>query len=70
MVCGKCMKIGGFAFLALGVLFLARDLTGWTFWNIQWWSALFIMWGIGSLASMNCPDCQAVRGEKSKGRKK
>ncbi len=60
------MKIGGASFLVLGVLFLLRDFGIWGFWNIQWWTALFLVWGIGSLGSAGCPDCKAMR----EGRKK
>lgn len=66
-VCNKCIKIGGAVFLALGILFLLRDLGVWGFWNIQWWTALLIAVGVGHLASANCADCQAVRmGGKKK----
>lgn len=66
MGCKKCMKIGGAIFLILGIVFLLRDLDIWDFWNIQWWTALFVVWGIGSLGSANCPDCQAMRSGMKK----
>ena len=64
--CSKCVKIGGLTFLVLGIAYLAVDLKWWTFWNISWWSALFVVMGIGSLGSSGCPDCKAVRGERKK----
>jgi len=53
-------------FLVLGIVFLLRDLNIWDFWNIEWWTALFLAAGIGGLASAGCPDCQAVRKGKTK----
>ena len=53
MICGGLM-------LAAGVLFLLRDLGIWNFWNLQWWTVLFILMGVGSLGWAHCPDCQMV----------
>jgi hypothetical protein len=60
------MKLGGATFLVLGILFLLRDLNYWSFWNINWWTAFFVVMGIGSLGSAGCPDCRAIRGEGRK----
>lgn len=65
-VCKKCMLMCGLIFLVLGIIFLLVDFGVWSFWGIQWWSALFVIMGIGALASAGCPECQAVRGEKKK----
>ena len=62
--CDKCMKLCGAVFLLSGVAFLLRDLDIWDFWNIQWYTVLFIFWGIGAFAMMKCPDCQAMRKSK------
>lgn len=59
--CNKCYKVSGVIFLLLGLAYLAVDLNWWDFWNIQWWTALFLVWGIGSVASSTCKDCQALR---------
>ena len=64
--CSKCVKIGGTTFLILGILFLLRDLNIWDFWNIQWWTALFVVMGIGALGSAHCPECQAMRSSMKK----
>ncbi len=64
--CRKCMMISGLGFLVAGVLFLLRDFGIWDFWNIQWWTVLFIWMGIGALAMRSCPDCQAMMGMKKK----
>ena len=61
MGCKKCQGICGFVFLVLGVLFLLRDLNIWSFWNVQWWTALFIWLGVSALAMRACSDCQAMK---------
>ena len=66
MMCGKCVKIVGAIFLVLGVVFLLGDLGYWDFWNIEWYTALFIIVGVTHLASAGCSDCKALR----EGRKK
>ena len=55
------MMIGGIAFLVLGVLFLLQDFKVWAFWGISWYTALFVVVGVGQLGSSKCPDCEAVR---------
>jgi len=60
------MMIGGAAFLVLGVLFLLVDLGQWDFLGVSWWTALFIVVGVGHLASSKCPDCQMIREGKKK----
>ncbi|MEK6835914.1 MAG: hypothetical protein AABX55_02730, partial [Nanoarchaeota archaeon] len=38
--------------LVVGVLFLLRDfgwLGGWDFWGVQWWTAVFLLVGLGVL---------------------
>mgnify|MGYP001557950142 CR=1 len=59
--CNKCMGVCGSILLILGILFLLRDLNVWDFWNIQWWSALLIVFGLGHLCMKKCPDCQKGR---------
>lgn len=65
-VCKKCMMVGGAAFLVLGVLFLLQDFKVWNFWGISWYTALFIVVGIGHLGSSHCADCEAVRMGRGK----
>lgn len=60
MGCKKCRMIGAVLFLALGVVFLLRDLGMWDFWNVQWWTALFLLAGVTGFAACNCPDCCAM----------
>lgn len=59
--CDKCCKMTGLIFLVVGVLFLLGDLGVWDFWNIQWWTALFIIIGVSGVAMGKCKACQEVR---------
>ena len=59
MMCGKCCKVSGWIFLIVGILFLLVDLGRWAFWNIQWWTALFVVMGVMSIAKAGCKDCQS-----------
>jgi len=59
--CEKCMKIGGALLLIAGVLFLLQDLKVWSFWNLSWFTVLFLIIGTGHLASSGCKDCQAMK---------
>ena len=43
---GHDAKGMGWIFLILGILYLFTDF-GWiTWWNISWWTILFLIWGI------------------------
>ena len=66
MMCGKCFKCGGLLFLIVGILLLLQNLNVWNFWGIQWYSAFFIIIGLGSLFSGCCKECKTVRGETKK----
>ncbi len=57
MMCGKCKKVSGILFVALGIALLLRDFNVWTFWNIQWYSALIALWGLGNVCASMCGDC-------------
>jgi hypothetical protein len=50
--------------VVLGILFLLRDLNVWSFWNIQWWTALFLLVGLGGLCSGCCPECKKLHKKK------
>ncbi|MBU2639884.1 MAG: hypothetical protein KKG75_04235 [Nanoarchaeota archaeon] len=49
-----CNKYVGGVILALGVLFLLRDLNVWNFWNISWWTVAFLVAGGAHLWSSCC----------------
>ena len=66
MGCDKCLKIGGVLFAVLGLLFLLQDLGIWAFWNISWYSALFVVIGVAHLGSSTCADCREIRTGKKK----
>ncbi len=59
-VCGKCKTITGALFLVAGVLYLLTDLGMISFWKFSWYTVLFLLMGIGGVASMKCKDCQAL----------
>ncbi|NQU78802.1 hypothetical protein HQ545_03445 [Candidatus Woesearchaeota archaeon] len=59
--CEKCMKIGGIIILVLGVLFLLRDVGVWNFWNIQWWTVVFLFFGLTHIGHSFCPECKKVK---------
>jgi len=66
MGCKKCQGICGAGFLVAGILFLLQDMQVWNFWNISWYTFLFIWLGIGGLAMKSCPECQAIITGKGK----
>jgi hypothetical protein len=41
--------LGPLVVLVIGVLFLLRDLNVWDFWNISWWTAVFVLMGLCGL---------------------
>jgi predicted ferric reductase len=59
------MKMGGVVLLVLGILFLLRDLNVWNFWNIQWWTVVFIMVGLFKICISCCPECK-IEAKKKK----
>jgi len=70
--CPKCKTASGVLFLLLGLAFLLADWGVWGFWNISWYSALFVLMGVVSLAKCKCKDCMAMCMPmgSSKGRKR
>ena len=57
MMCKKCSVMGGVLLLVLGLLFLLVDLGVWDFWNISWWSALFLLMGLVHIGKSSCGMC-------------
>lgn len=43
---GCCPTWFGVLVLVVGVLFLLRDFAVWNFWNIQAWTAVFVLLGL------------------------
>jgi len=66
--CHKCNKTTAILILLIGIGFLLRDLGSWTFWNVQWWTALFLVLGITWLAKSCCGDCCKMDDKMKKGK--
>ena len=64
--CGKCSKLTAFLLVLAGVLFLLVDLGVWNFWNLQWWTVLFLIVGVTAFGMSCCGDCKEMRGMKKK----
>ena len=59
--CGKCTKVCGILLLALGIIFVLQDRGIWDFWGISWYTAVFLLVGIGHIGSSSCAECQATK---------
>jgi uncharacterized membrane protein len=58
------MQVCGWLFLIFGVILLLQNLNVWNFWNIQWYTVLFVLMGVGGIASAGCKACQTARKKK------
>ena len=64
-MCSKCGKISGALFLVLGLAFLFVDLDMWSFFNVSWYTGLFLLLGLIMLAKSHCPQCHSMaKGKK------
>jgi len=61
--------VAGFL-LILGIFFLLQDLGMWAFWNIQWYTVLFLLVGVSIFCSGACPSCQSCCSSEGKTGKK
>lgn len=61
-MCKKCGKLCSVLVLLFGLGFLLQDLGRWSFWGLNWYTVVFLLLGLGSLASYGCKDCQACCG--------
>ena len=66
MGCKKCQGMMGGSLLVAGILYLLADLKIISFWTVNWYTVLFLLWGFGALAMRSCPDCQAMMSGKGK----
>ena len=57
--CSTCKKMSGWTWLVVGLLFLLQDRGVWGFFGLKWWTVLFLLVGLGAVASSCCKDCQA-----------
>ncbi len=63
--CRRCCATWAILLLIAGFLFLLVDVGVWDFWNLQWWTVLFLLIAVTGLAMGNCKDCQAIwKGRK------
>jgi hypothetical protein len=63
MCCEKCGKMFGLMAVAVGILFLLKDVGVWKFWNITVWTVVFIL---GGFECKNSGCCQTEKSEKKK----
>jgi fatty acid desaturase len=64
--CPKCNKIVAILFLLVGILYLGQDYGWWDFWQLSWFTAVFLVIGIAKLGHSSCKDCQAISSGKKK----
>lgn len=43
---GDCPGWFNWVVLIVGILYLLTDLGTISFWNLSWWTVLFILWGL------------------------
>lgn len=65
-MCKKCGKMFGAIILLIGIAFLLVDFGVWTFWNLKWWTLVFLFMGLKVFCVCNCPECE----KEMKGKKK
>jgi hypothetical protein len=63
MLCNKCSKGTGLLVLIFGIIFLLQNLGIWAFWNIQWYTVLFVLAGLSMICMGGCPMCKECCGE-------
>ena len=59
-MCGKCSKIFGSLVLIAGILFLLQDIGTWAFFNLNWYTVIFLIIGVSYWGSGNCKNCMAL----------
>jgi len=65
MTCAKCRKMCAWLVLLAGIGLLAVDLGYWDFYNISWYTLVFLILGVGKFATNSCSACQ-VEAKKKK----
>jgi len=63
-MCGKCGKLFAFLIVLAGVLFLLQDLAVWSFWNLSWYTVVFILFGLAHFCMGYCPECCETKKKK------
>ena len=64
-MCKKCTMLGGVVLLVLGLLYLLSDLAVIGWWNLNWWTVVFLLMGLLHLGKGHCHDCLTM-GKKKK----
>ena len=59
-LCKTCKTVTAVLFLVVGALYLLTDLGLVAFWKINWWTSLFLIVAVTSIASSTCKNCQAM----------
>jgi hypothetical protein len=62
--CAKCSKMCGWLFLIIGILYLLSDLGAISWWNFSWYTAVFVLMGLGWIGKSSCKDCQSMMKKK------
>ena len=57
-MCAKCTRGFAWVLLVLGVAFLGVDFRWWTFWGLNWWTVVFLVWAFAHFGRGHCPECQ------------
>ena len=66
---GSHKKISASLFLLLGIIYLIVDLSSWTFWDINWWTAVLLVIGVSHCAMAHSGCCDDSSNGKKKGKK-
>lgn len=67
--CEKCSNCMSWTVFIVGFLFLLRDWGVWDFFNIEWYTAVFLLVGICMLGANTCKECK-IENKKSRSKKK
>ena len=57
-MCAKCGKMSALLILLVGLGFLLRDWGVWSFWNLNWYTAAFLLFGAVKLCKTCCKECR------------
>ena len=63
-MCDKCMKMSAIILLVLGIVFILQDTGVWDFWNLSWYTVVFLFAGICIFCTGSCPECKALNKKK------
>lgn len=63
-MCPRCTKITGIMFVALGIMFLMKDLGAWNLGGVSWGSAFLLAVGVSFFAKSLCRDCNMLSSGK------